>query len=651
MATVIESLLVKLGFKTDTRGADDFSRRMERIEEQAEVFAMFLGAAFATFSLAKAADEVTLMNDRLTDLTGSAEAAAEMQDKLYESSQRLGVDQVDMSKAAARALPSLQEMGKGVDEAIKLSEILAVTARLSGASTDEAAASAQQFSQALGSGTLAGDELKSILENNQALARTLAKEIGVPLGHLKKLGEDGKITSKLMADSLLGAYDKVMERSKGLSDTFGMMMLRFKNWFFSATRQLQDAGVFQVFIDGLKGIWQWLEELNSSGAVKNFAIKLTENLKYLSERFGAIRKVMGQWLDDMGLSEYKTEALSAIVFLLTANMVGLAAAAVRVGIALLTTPIAWLGAALIGLFLIIDDLMGYQEGRPSFIGKLMEDYPWIKTLKDVFVDALTAIKDNLGLVSLAILYLSRNMIRARLFMLRWYLSWQAIMWSMRIQAFITFSAMYVAGVASFILMIPAMLKARAAALVTFVTMRAAALASYAMIAAAAISSALATAATWLIALAPFILLIALIAAAVAAFWWLYENWDQVWQVISGIAGSTIETILEYWNGMIDSMVGAWRGAVQWITELFAPVLGLVDSAVQKWQGFKSFIGFGGDAAVGLPAGALAGGGTGGNTTINTTVTVPTAAGAAQVAREANSGAAQRTRSAGSGVAQ
>jgi len=382
MATVIESLLVSLGFRTDTRGADEFSRKMQRLEEQAQVFGMFVAAAFSVFTLAKAADEVTLMNDRLTDLAGSAEAAAEMQDKLYESSQRLGVDQNDMSKAAARALPSLKEMGKGVDEAIKLSEILAITARLSGASTDEAAASAQQFSQALGSGVLNGDELKSILENNQALARTLAEQMGVPLGALKGLGEEGKITSKLMADSLLKAYDKVIERSKGLSDTFSMMMLRFKNWFFGVTRQLADAGVFQVFIDGLGGVWQWLEAISSSDAVKNFAVSLTESLRYLAHRLYTIRRAIGAWLDDLGVAEYKAEALSAVVFLLTANLIGLAAAAMRVGVALLMTPIAWLGTALIGLFLILDDFMAYGEGRPSIIGQLIKDYPVIGQIVD-----------------------------------------------------------------------------------------------------------------------------------------------------------------------------------------------------------------------------------------------------------------------------
>lgn len=624
MATVIESLLVKLGFKTDTRGADDFSRRMERIEEQAEVFAMFLGAAFATFSLAKAADEVTLLDDRLTDLTGSAEAAAEMQDKLYESSQRLGVDQMEMGKAAARALPSLKEMGKGVDEAIKLSEVLAVTARLSGASTDEAVASAQQFSQALGSGTLAGDELKSILENNQALARTLAEEMGVPLGHLKELGEKGKITSKQMADSLLGAYDKVMERSKGLSDTFGMMMLRFKNWFFSATRQLQDAGVFQVFIDGLKGVWQWLEELNSSGAVKNFAVKLTENLKYLQQRFASIRRVVGQWLDDMGLSEYKTKALAGVVFLLTANLVGLAAAAVRVGIALLTTPIAWLGAALIGLFLIIDDFMAYGEGRPSFIGKLMKDYPWILTLKNNVVAFVDTVKDRFTSLSIAGGILFAPLIAAGVRAVASFLIVQA-------QAIVTFFSMTAMSVASTAVMITNAYKMMIAWVASFIKMGVAGLVAY-----------------W-----PILLILGAIALVIIAAYYLYQNWDQVWESISSVVGGTIESILIYWDNMIGSMKSAWDGAAAWVSDFFSPLFALIDQVSQKWQAFKSM--FGGDGSIsftGVPAGALAGvGGIGGNTTITNNVTVPTVAGAAQVVGAANSGVKDQMRSARSGPQQ
>lgn len=90
---------------------------------------------------------------------GTAEEVKTIKGELYDAAQRLQVGYAEMSNAAARMLPSLQEMGKGTADAVKLSEILMTTAKLSGASTQEATSAAQQFSQAPGSGVLNGDEL------------------------------------------------------------------------------------------------------------------------------------------------------------------------------------------------------------------------------------------------------------------------------------------------------------------------------------------------------------------------------------------------------------------------------------------------------------------------------------------------------------
>jgi len=53
-----------------------------------------------------------------------------------------------------------------------------------------------QLAQGLGSGTLAGDELKAIRENSVVLAQAIADEFNTTIGGLKKLGEEGALTSE-----------------------------------------------------------------------------------------------------------------------------------------------------------------------------------------------------------------------------------------------------------------------------------------------------------------------------------------------------------------------------------------------------------------------------------------------------------------------
>ena len=68
--------------------------------------------------------------------------------------------------------------------------------------TQQAAAAQLQLNQALGSGKLAGDEFRSIAETTPQLLDELAVVLGVTRDQIKKLGSDGKITSKVLVEAL-----------------------------------------------------------------------------------------------------------------------------------------------------------------------------------------------------------------------------------------------------------------------------------------------------------------------------------------------------------------------------------------------------------------------------------------------------------------
>jgi tape measure domain-containing protein len=108
-------------------------------------------------------------------------------------------------------------------------------ARLSGASAANSAAAFLQLKQGLSSGRLAGDELRSVLENMPILAQAIAAQMGVPVGALKELGAEGKITTDIIykaiadfagrpappltaADQIKAAFENLQ---KSLADALG----------------------------------------------------------------------------------------------------------------------------------------------------------------------------------------------------------------------------------------------------------------------------------------------------------------------------------------------------------------------------------------------------------------------------------------------
>lgn len=257
-------------------------------------------------ALITTSDDAALLNTRMLDLLGTERAVVEVKEQLYTAAQRLQVGYQDMASATARMIPSLQEMGKGASDAVKLSEILMTTAKLSGASTMEAASSAQQFSQALGSGVLQGDELKSILENNQALARSLANALKLPdastkvtLGMLKELGAEGKITSKVLADALLNSYDTIMAKANQLPTTFSGTWQQIKNIAFKTIDDLNQSDFFGGLKSNLKDLAIKLEQFSKDGTLKEWATDIGGVLSEVGSLFMELLGIVGDVVSEI----------------------------------------------------------------------------------------------------------------------------------------------------------------------------------------------------------------------------------------------------------------------------------------------------------------------------------------------------------------
>ncbi len=150
-----------------------------------------------------------------------------------------------------------EELGANNAQVARVTETVSKALANSGATAQETSSAILQLGQALGSGTLQGDELRSLLENAPTLAKIIAKEFGVAIGELKSLGSEGKLTSdKVFAAILKGSADVDAAFAKTVP-TIGQSLT---NLGTAATRyagQLDQAnGISKTVAEGINSVAQ-----------------------------------------------------------------------------------------------------------------------------------------------------------------------------------------------------------------------------------------------------------------------------------------------------------------------------------------------------------------------------------------------------------
>jgi tape measure domain-containing protein len=130
-----------------------------------------------------------------------------------------------------------------------------------------------QFGQALASGVLRGEEFNSVVENSPRLAQALADGLNVPIGRLRKLAEEGRLTADVVVNALMSQKDKLAAEYSQLPATVSQAFQRLQNAFGQWVAQVDAAtGITKKLADGLTWlatnldtVMQWLKKIAEVG--------------------------------------------------------------------------------------------------------------------------------------------------------------------------------------------------------------------------------------------------------------------------------------------------------------------------------------------------------------------------------------------------
>lgn len=200
------------------RAAQRIERRFQaqnrRVAQDFNQFGNQVRTVLATIGVGLITRDVVQLGDAWTR-TGNALAFAGIEAAQLATVQQIVADiasrtRSDLEATAelfARMLRSSEDLGASLGDVAAATEI--VSKALAGASQSERAGAIRQLGQALGAGILAGDELRSILENSRPLAEAIAAEFGVAVGQLRELGKRGELESRRVFEAIIKAGPEI----------------------------------------------------------------------------------------------------------------------------------------------------------------------------------------------------------------------------------------------------------------------------------------------------------------------------------------------------------------------------------------------------------------------------------------------------------
>lgn len=212
--------------RESSKALDNFFNELGR---KASTSLAAIGAAVGAKELMGLSDTWTTLNNKIAAVSQSTGMQARSMSELVKGADNARSSIESYTDLYAKLMRSSSGIAKNEEEVARATNIVSKAFVAGGAAASEQAAGVLQLGQALGSGLLQGDELRSIRENAPLLAEAIAKEFNTTIGGLKDLGSEGKLTSDRVFKAILEAGASIEAQFNATNATMADGFTRIKN--------------------------------------------------------------------------------------------------------------------------------------------------------------------------------------------------------------------------------------------------------------------------------------------------------------------------------------------------------------------------------------------------------------------------------------
>ncbi len=225
----------------EAAGLQGITQQFDKLNKTVSTSRQILGFfrnALVTIATIEAASGITDLIDSYTNLqnrvklvTNTSQELAAVQQELFRISQETRTGVAENAQLFYKFASSTGALKLNFQQLLGVVQTTDQAIKVSGATTAEAKNSLVQFGQALASGTLRGDELRSVVEQFPRLATAIGQEFGVAGGALANFAKQnpGIVTTDRIIKAINESAPQIAKEFQDITPTIGDAFTRLNN--------------------------------------------------------------------------------------------------------------------------------------------------------------------------------------------------------------------------------------------------------------------------------------------------------------------------------------------------------------------------------------------------------------------------------------
>ena len=258
-----------------------------------------LGGMALVSEIKETADAMMSLSSRIRLVTQNDAERLNVESRLYQMSMKNRASLEDIGDLYYKTALSASRFGATQEDVLRLTDIVSKSLIIGGADTAQQKSTILQLSQALGSGVLQGDELRSLRENAPILMDQISKFFGVSMAGLKEMGAKGELTTEKLMQAILASGSTIDSQMGKITPTIGQAITVLGNKWSKFILDVQNSTGFfgqvaQLILDAVDLVGQAIDWVKAEfGTATPEMMGMIEDFKALWQSLQPLIQAVG----------------------------------------------------------------------------------------------------------------------------------------------------------------------------------------------------------------------------------------------------------------------------------------------------------------------------------------------------------------------